>query len=215
MHATGATLAGVGCGALSVLVLGTSNPWFAGATALAAFVGGLLPDIDHDEAIPIREIFSILAAAIPAGVLPWLTRHQGFSTEQNICFFAGSYALIRWVAAPIFKSLTAHRGIFHSIPFAIVAGEAVALSLVGFTVLERILLGFSIAAGCFMHLALDEIYAVDFTGRRLKKSFGTAIKLWSDDLIPTMLCYGALVGLTGAAFAMFGPQLLLLAKRYF
>lgn len=207
VHAVGAGVAGVACGVLSVLVLGLHNPAFAGAAVVAGFVGGMLPDIDHDEAIPIREVFSLLAAVVPAMLMPVMSRQYGFSTEECICFFAACYIGIRFVVAEIFKRVTVHRGIFHSLPFILAAGEAVALGLVRLSPMERLLIGFSVTAGAMMHLSLDELYAVDFTGRRLKKSFGTAIKLWSPDLFPTLLCYAAVLVLSGALAWKLGPEL--------
>lgn len=212
VHAAGAAAAGIGCGVMSLAVFGGKNPAFAGAAAVAAFVGGMLPDIDHDEAIPIREVFSLLAAVVPAMLLPVLAR-QGFSTEELICFFAAVYVAIRFVVAEAFKRLTVHRGIFHSIPFIVAAGEAVALGLMNLSPPERLLIGASITIGAFTHLLLDEVYAVDFTGRKLKKSFGTAIKFWSPDLGPTLLCYGALGLLTLIGAVQIGPQLLTWLQR--
>lgn len=212
VHAAGAAAAGIGCGALSLAVFAGKNPAFAGAAAVAAFVGGMLPDIDHDEAIPIREVFSLLAAVVPAMLLPVMARH-GFSTEELICFFAAVYVTIRFVVAEAFKRLTVHRGIFHSIPFIVAAGEAVALGLMNLSPPERLLIGASVTIGAFTHLLLDEIYAVDFTGRKLKKSFGTAIKFWSPDLAPTLLCYAALALLTLIGAVQIGPQLLAWFQR--
>ncbi|MCB1638818.1 MAG: hydrolase, partial [Thiothrix sp.] len=39
------------------------------------------------------------------------------------------------------------------------------------------LLGFFIFLNFILHLVLDEIYSVDFSNRRIKRSFGTALKL--------------------------------------
>ena len=39
--------------------------------------------------------------------------------------------------------------------------------------------GLFVSVGYVIHLALDEIYSVDLTGARVKRSFGTALKLIS------------------------------------
>ena len=39
--------------------------------------------------------------------------------------------------------------------------------------------GLFVSVGYVMHLVLDEIYSVDLTGARVKRSFGTALKLIS------------------------------------
>ena len=55
-------------------------------------------------------------------------------------------------------------------------------------------------AGCLSHLLLDEIYAVEFkSGRwRMKKSFGTALKLWGDSRGSNFAAYSklAVVGMS-------------------
>ena len=42
----------------------------------------------------------------------------------------------------------------------------------------KLLMAGAVVAGFLSHLLLDEIYSVDCHGLRLKKSFGTALKLW-------------------------------------
>jgi len=50
------------------------------------------------------------------------------------------------------------------------------------------LTGSFIFLGFILHLLLDEIYSVDFMGHRLKRSFGTALKLVdSKERISTMV----------------------------
>lgn len=201
-HCAGGVFAGV-AGATASLLWRPDNLAFAGACLVAGAVGSALPDIDHDEAIPIREVFSVLAAVVPASLMPWLTpRH--LNTEQAICFFAATYAIIRFPMSWLLKRVTVHRGIFHSLPFCIVAGEAVAIGLSGLGPRERLLLGGSVSFGALVHLVLDELFAVNFLGVKLKKSFGTALKLWSGDLLPSLACWGALVALSYTFIARFG-----------
>ncbi len=204
-HCAGGVVAGLTGATLSILWR-PDNLAFAGACFVAGAVGSMLPDIDHDEAIPCREVFSVLAAVVPASMMPWLTPER-LNTEQAICFFAATYVFIRFPLSWGLKRLTVHRGIFHSIPFCIVAGQFVAIVLNGLGPRERLLLGGSVAIGAFAHLLLDEIFAVNFLGVKLKKSFGTAIKLWSGDLVPTLLCWGALVVMSYIFIARFGTFL--------
>lgn len=211
-HCAGGALAGLG-GAVASLLWRPDNLAFAGACFIAGYVGSMLPDIDHDEAIPVKEVFSVLAAVVPASLMPWLTPER-LNTEQAICFFAVTYAFIRWPLSWGLKRLTVHRGILHSLPFCLVAGEFVAIILGGLGPRERLLLGGSVSLGCFTHLLLDEIFAVNFLGAKLKRSFGTAIKLWSGDLVPTLLCWGALASLSYVFVARFGTFLGPLSPLY-
>ena len=53
--------------------------------------------------------------------------------------------------------------------------------------------------GYILHLSMDEIYSVDFLGRRIKRSFGSALKLVDfDRLIPSALII--LIALTASLY---------------
>ena len=56
--------------------------------------------------------------------------------------------------------------------------------------------------GFLSHLVLDEIYAVDFNGVRLRLNqfAGSALKLASPSWVATSVCYGLLVGLGFLAY---------------
>ncbi len=83
-------------------------------------------------------------------------------------------------SVPLFKKITVHRGVFHSIPAIVIYAEVVFLYLYNYPSLSRLWLTGAAFAGALSHLILDEIYSVDFDGAkiRIKRSFGTALKLW-------------------------------------
>ncbi len=63
-HLTFAGLLGAGYGSLSILEWGYD--W--GPAAIAAgltTLGGLLPDLDSDSGVPVRELFGVSAAVAP------------------------------------------------------------------------------------------------------------------------------------------------------
>lgn len=192
MHLAGAALAGGGAVAAALTLFGVQSAPTAGVGFIAATLGGLLPDLDHDHAVPIRELFSLAAAIVPASVLPTLLQ-IGIAPEWAVLFCAASYVVIRFGVSEVVKRLTVHRGIFHSVPFLVCAGLATALLLRPFTDRDRLYLGASVMVGALVHLILDEFYAVDFTGKSLKKSFGTALKFWAPSRWASIACY-ALMG---------------------
>ena len=51
----------------------------------------------------------------------------------------------------------------------------------------------AVLLGFFIHLGLDELFSVDLEGARLKRSFGTALKLGGGRPISTLLMLMALV----------------------
>src|SRR5581483_3958541 len=78
-------------------------------------VGGLLPDLDSDSSVPVRELFGLSAAAAPLILLQRVS-DLGFSFEQTLVILCGIYVAIRYGLRLLFGKLTAHRGMFHSIP---------------------------------------------------------------------------------------------------
>src|SRR6516225_9866094 len=69
------------------------GPVFLGAGLTAA--GGLLPDLDSDSGVPIRELFGLAAAAVPFLFFRRLEA-SGFTAEQTLVLLAGAYFLVRF-----------------------------------------------------------------------------------------------------------------------
>ena len=79
-----------------------------------------------------------------------------------------------------FAKLTVHRASLHSLlANAVFAVAVVVLShhLFDSSIEQSWLMGLFMFVGALIHLLLDEIYSIDLEGRRLKKSFGTALKV--------------------------------------
>ncbi|MEA2039424.1 MAG: metal-dependent hydrolase, partial [Thermodesulfobacteriota bacterium] len=86
-------------------------------------VGGILPDIDSDSGKPLSFLFGILSVLLPALLLTKINRHGGLSPEFLVSYFVIAYFIINRVICEIIKKLTVHRGIMHSIPFAVLSSE--------------------------------------------------------------------------------------------
>ncbi len=169
-------------------------------------LGGVLPDIDSDTSRPVIWLFNVLAAAACALFLwlatPWLASWSSSGGSRIVWSWLGM-ALVWLLAGPlamrIFFRFTIHRGLFHSLLAALFFGLAtvcIAWALAQQPAPFSWLCGLFVAGGFVVHLLLDEVYAVDFNGVRLKKSFGTAIKPfsvdnWSGSLMLALVC-GAL-----------------------
>ena len=68
------------------------------------------------------------------------------------------------------------------------------------------LYGRAVMLGYLSHLVLDEIWSVEWThGMHLKKSFGTALKLFGEGMWSNVSCYAKVLILT--AIILFEPQL--------
>jgi LexA-binding, inner membrane-associated putative hydrolase len=162
----------------------------AGLTTL----GGVLPDLDSDSSVPVRELFGLAAAATPFLIYGRLER-SGFNHEQTLVLLAGVYLFIRYAVSEVFKRLTVHRGMFHSIPAMVIAALVVFLLYHSPNRLLRCYLAAGTALGFLSHLILDEIYAVDFMGfkLRLNKYAGSALKFFSPSWWATALTYAFLI----------------------
>ena len=70
---------------------------------------------------------------------------------------------------------------FHSLPAALIVGELAFLLASGDDVAIRLYKAGAVVLGYVSHLLLDELYSVEwYRGRlRLKRSFGTALKMYS------------------------------------
>ena len=75
--------------------------------------------------------------------------------------------------------------------FFLLFNVAIAYHLFGLSTVSSWLVGCFVALGYMIHLLLDEIYSVDITGARIKKSFGTALKFASFEELKISLALGA------------------------
>lgn len=184
---------GAGYGALPLL-----NQEFDWGTCLLGAglttVGGLLPDLDSDSGVPVRELFGFLAAASAFAVYHPL-REQGLPLEQALVIMAGVYYLVRYVFANLFRRFTVHRGMFHSIPAMLIAGLFVYLAYPSRDFYLKLYLGGGVMIGFLSHLVLDELYSVDFMGVRIRfnKYAGSALKFVSPSHGATIATYVVLI----------------------
>lgn len=200
MHMTTSSILGVcyGAGAAS---LGAPLETSVLAGCLCA-VSGMLPDLDSDSGIPLRETVAFSAAVVPMLMVERF-QHLGLTHEQMVLAAALVYLLIRFVIAEIFKRYTVHRGMWHSIPAAAIVGLGAFLICSCEDQSLRLLKAGAVVAGFMSHLILDEIYSVDLSrGRlRLKKSSGTALKFWGKSTWANVSTYAKLLLLVGVVFS--------------
>ncbi len=146
---------------------------------LAGTIGGILPDIDLDKAIPARILFNALGAI--SAFIALFSLSKQYSIAELWIVWIGVYLAVRYGGHKLFQERTHHRGIFHSL---LAGGFFMALTAIIF---DRVfgeppalawLTGLFVLIGFIIHLVLDEIYSVDIEGAAIKKSFGTALKLF-------------------------------------
>ena len=156
-------------------------------------IGGLLPDLDSDSGVSVRELFG-LSSTLSAVLLLQPIRKAGFSTEQTLAALIAAYLFMRYIVSGLFCKMTVHRGMFHSIPAMLIAGLAVYLAYPGTDLFLKLYLAGAVMAGYLSHLVLDEFYSIDFNGLRLKfnQFAGTALKFGSPSWAATLFTYALL-----------------------
>ena len=156
---------------------------------LAGIIGGILPDIDHDKSTPIR-IIQFFFSNLVAFFVVFKYVHK-YPILNLLLIWVISY-IIMSVFFFFFKKLTKHRGMIHSIPAGLIFWFLISIISYNFFHIEIIksyFLGFFVFIGYMTHLILDEIYSVDITGKKIKKSFGSALKICSNDKKLNLITY--------------------------
>ncbi|MEI6413549.1 MAG: metal-dependent hydrolase [Pseudomonadota bacterium] len=192
-HLAGA-LAVSGLSASALLVVGVANNrdmllYFALGT-----IGGLLPDLDAERSTPLQAGFSLLSLVAAFSLL--LAYAARLSVVELLLLWLGTYFFFRLLVFRFFVSLVVHRGILHSLPAALLACFLTAVLVyhfLGFTPVRAWLCGGFMGMGYLVHLLMDEAVSVNLLGTHIKRSLGTAIKLYArQSPLASLLVYAAL-----------------------
>jgi hypothetical protein len=199
-HLMFSTALGVGYGAAAIWVGGFSWP----AALLGAGItsaSGLLPDLDSDSGVPVRVLFSLAAVLTPALLFTRILT-LGLPLLQTVLLLGGIALVIRYPFAALFKRLTVHRGMFHSIPGMLITGLLVFLGFHHADIGVRLFMAGGTMIGFLSHLVLDELCSVNFEGAKvhLNKAAGSALKFFSSSRSATLTAYGILLGLAFLAW---------------
>ncbi len=117
---------------------------------------------------------------------------EHITPEFIVTYFLISYLFIRYVVCEIVKRVTIHRGIMHSIPFALLCSEVGIIIFIPSGKMMAIAVGISIFAGFITHLLLDEVNSVKLKYGvlpKFKKSSGSAFKFKSQSIVATLIVY--------------------------
>lgn len=154
--------------------------WFLGS------IGGLLPDIDSDNSTSLDTIFNLFAIAIIVIIMRYMTSgdFENLSFAEVIAVPAVTYLLMKHGLRTVFERLTVHRGSCHSLLFLALCSLATTQLIANVDGINSAkadslawLSGAFIFLGGLIHLLLDEMCSVDLRNIKIKRSFGTALKL--------------------------------------
>lgn len=196
-HIATSTVLGVGYGSAAFLLY-EAPPGDCLLAAGLCSVSGMLPDLDSDSGVPVRESISFAAAVVP---MLMIHRFQtlGMSPETMVLASGAIYLAIRFGVAEIFKRFTVHRGMWHSIPACLIAGLLAFLICSGGDLNLRFFKAGAVMLGFLSHLVLDELWSVDVRHFRLKSSFGTALKFWGKSGVGNLAPYATFAALAVVA----------------
>jgi membrane-bound metal-dependent hydrolase YbcI (DUF457 family) len=172
-------------------------------------VAGMLPDLDSDSGRPIRELFGVTAVAVPLLLLQRL-QNAGATAEGTILLVGLVYLVIRFGGSWVLKHLTVHRGMFHSLPAAVIAAEIAFLAHVCPDPRARLALAGGVLLGFLSHLVLDVLYGMGGGGgkARFNKAVGSPLKLVSRSVPATLVAWlllGAFTYLVGTEQGYWKP----------
>lgn len=195
-HISVSGLLGIGYGTIATLLLGFS-PAQGILAGVLTWIGGMLPDLDSETGRPVRELFGLTAAVASFVAMRSMVR-VGADPDAALLAAVVTYAAVRYGASALMAKFAVHRGMFHSLPALIIAGEVVFLAYASESYAVKFLMAGGACLGFFSHLVLDEVYSVERKGAkiRLKKSAGTAIKWFGKGLFGNAVAYAILFTLT-------------------
>lgn len=149
------------------------------AVTLAGVLGSVLPDIDLKDSRASKTMFAGLAVFASFVIL--FAFAEKYSVVELMVLWLGTLVFVRYGLHWLFHKLSVHRGVWHSLLAGLFLAGVTAIIM--HYVLGRhegvawLGAGF-LFLGYVQHLVLDEIYSVDVMNRRIKSSFGTALKVF-------------------------------------
>lgn len=177
---THAVVGVVASGMLSTLTMAANvvAPHDLVALAMAGAIGAILPDIDLENSRASQAMFAGLGLFFAFCLLFNLSWQ--YSIAEMWIVWVGTFLFFRFCLHSIFHKYAKHRGVFHSVLagcFFAASTAAVFHHVLHADPTLAWLAGVFMFIGYIVHLLLDELYSVDFEGNRVKRSFGTALKL--------------------------------------
>jgi hypothetical protein len=189
-----AAAAASGIASVSLLSLHLAQPWETGSYFLLGVLGGLLPDIDSDKSTPLTLIFYFLSIYCAFAIVFDLALQYSFA--ELLMVWGASYFAIRYLVFKVVTQVTVHRGIFHSL-LAVVFVSLLTVDASYYFLHKSAQMawnaGIFIGIGYLVHLCLDELYSVDLHNKRMRKSFGTALKPISRENLDASLLMAAVL----------------------
>ncbi len=141
-------------------------------------IGGILPDIDADESIPLRSF--VILFSIPLAVISTLTQSKVLSVIEIVVIFFLFFIFFRYILLHILKYLTTHRGMMHSLPASILFSMVIIVLMDFIFIVPKgisWLSGFFFMIGYISHLLLDEFTGIKIFHFKTPGTGGNPLKI--------------------------------------
>lgn len=167
-HFTLSTVLSVGYAAVGAYILHVPLDTVLLASVLF-IIGGALPNVDEGNGPPAREFGAVVAAVSPLILFAVFPSFRYSGVARIALISVGCYVISRIVIARVLQNYTVHRGVFHSLPAAVITFEVIYLVFSGLTFTPRIYLSLAGFFGFVAHLFTDAYGNLDLVGRAMGK----------------------------------------------
>ncbi len=200
IHISASTTLGIAYGGTAMAVYHQPLETSLLAAGLCS-VAGMFPDLDSGPGRPLRESVTFGAAVVPMLLIDRF-KHIGMTNDAMVLTGGLLYLAIRFGVAWILRHYSVHRGMFHSLPTALIFSELAFLLCSSGGLPVRFFEAGAVMVGFLSHLILDEIWSIEWKGLRphLKYTFGTAFKFWGPCMWSNALTYALMLATTVVVF---------------
>lgn len=160
---------------------------------LFALIGSFLPDMDSDSGLPFKIAFGSVSLATIAIVFTYTLQFTELTFVVRSIQASMAGGMVWFILGGLFKKLTVHRGMWHSIPAAVIT------FLLSFYFIRlnsdltvALILSFATTTGFFSHLVLDTVYgSLTFMGNYFMTPYavGSPLKFFSPSILISISLY--------------------------
>jgi len=206
-HITFGALIGVIGTTLLYFYAFVTDPLLLGLLFIVTTIASFLPDLDSDSGFPFYLLFGTFTLLCTGISLLYVLQHYSSNLYYEIGVPLGVGIVVWFGVGTILKKFTHHRGMMHSLPTMAIVGLAAYLVARYFNQGDTTasILALAVAAGFLSHLMLDEVHAeLNMKGKPfiVRRSLGTAMKLFSPKKGITLFTYAVLALLIYKAFSI-------------
>lgn len=165
-------------------------------SSVIVIIAGILPNLDEPHSIPRKEIAAFFAAILPILALEFVPELSQGGLPRMALVVIACYLVSRLIVATIVSQFTAHRGMIHSLPAAIISAEIVYLIFRDLSRFDRVYLSFAALMGFLVHLVMDAYTNLDLVNRVRGKDVEnkpSALKMTSGNWANTCAWYATML----------------------